>query len=183
MRPEFLDPKHMHSFNVSRKRAFPSTVPSEERRMRAPKSTTSQSNDLMSAADYWLLAKTGITERLAQQAQRRPAESCGDVVQNLHVKRSKKLERPMSALPSSPLADDMLGHALRLVAMGWSVIPLQGKVSLTKHGSHDGTVSPDQVREWWRKWPEANRPDAARTVMAALFPTYNSRTPGASYSE
>jgi putative DNA primase/helicase len=59
--------------------------------------------------------------------------------------------------------------------MGWPVLPLfeirgrrctcaagrecgrrSGKHPRTKHGVHDATTDPEQIRKWWRQWPNAN---------------------------
>ena len=47
-----------------------------------------------------------------------------------------------------------LGYARR----GWPVFPCQpgGKEPATRHGFHDATTSPDQIRSWWRRQPAAN---------------------------
>jgi P4 family phage/plasmid primase-like protien len=50
----------------------------------------------------------------------------------------------------------MLDWALRYIRMGWPVIPLRGKIPLTKNGSHDATLDEKQALEWWTKWAEAN---------------------------
>ncbi len=63
--------------------------------------------------------------------------------------------------------------AVRYATYGWPVLPLHtptvggcscptagcgspGKHPRTRHGLHDATVDPDQVRAWWARWPEAN---------------------------
>ena len=51
---------------------------------------------------------------------------------------------------------DMLSAALAYAAKGLAVIPLQGKIPRTEHGSHDASADPDQVRSWWSRWPDAN---------------------------
>ena len=56
-------------------------------------------------------------------------------------------------MAESLLLKSALKYAL---TMGWKIIPLRGKVPLTKHGSSDGSSDPDQIRSWWKKWPNAN---------------------------
>ncbi len=50
----------------------------------------------------------------------------------------------------------MLDHALDLVACGWQILPLKGKIPVTAHGCDDATTDPEQIRSWWRRWPAAN---------------------------
>jgi putative DNA primase/helicase len=58
--------------------------------------------------------------------------------------------------------------------LGWHVIPVfevkdgccacaagknckrPGKHPRTRNGVHDATTDPDQIRKWWRIWPNAN---------------------------
>ncbi len=58
--------------------------------------------------------------------------------------------------------------------LGWAVLPVfeikngccacsagehcerPGKHPRTPHGVHDATTDPEQIRAWWRKWPDAN---------------------------
>lgn len=54
----------------------------------------------------------------------------------------------------------ILDAALKLAAAGWTILPCQpsgehGKAPLTRHGHHDSTTDPDQIREWWQRWPSA----------------------------
>lgn len=41
---------------------------------------------------------------------------------------------------------------------GWRIFPLNGKLPAIRGGKgfHDASNDPDQVREWWRRWPNAN---------------------------
>ncbi len=50
----------------------------------------------------------------------------------------------------------MLDHALEMVACGWQILPLKGKIPVTAHGCDDATTDPEQIRSWWRRWPAAN---------------------------
>lgn len=50
----------------------------------------------------------------------------------------------------------MLEWALRYIRLGWPIIPLNGKLPLTKHGSKDATLNEGQARAWWTEWPSAN---------------------------
>lgn len=66
-----------------------------------------------------------------------------------------------------------LDSALKYVAYGWHVFPCHsvldgqcscgnpscgnaGKHPRTLRGVHDSSDDPEQVREWWRRWPDAN---------------------------
>lgn len=51
---------------------------------------------------------------------------------------------------------DFMSEALKYAKRGLAVIPLQGKIPLTQHGSHDASADLEQVRSWWTQWPNAN---------------------------
>lgn len=46
--------------------------------------------------------------------------------------------------------------AVALAGNGWQVLPLRGKVPLTRHGVNDASGNPGQIRRWWCRWPDAN---------------------------
>jgi hypothetical protein len=69
--------------------------------------------------------------------------------------------------------NDVLKGALHYASLGWQVIPLHaptqngcrcratdctrvGKHPRTRHGSKDASNDPDQIRRWFRDWPDAN---------------------------
>jgi hypothetical protein len=62
-------------------------------------------------------------------------------------------DRVMSEEPESTVRR-ALGYARR----GWPVFPCRpgGKEPATRHGFHDASTSPDQIRSWWRCQPAAN---------------------------
>ena len=95
---------------------------------------------------------------------------------------------PVPLDPPSPL-EAALGYA----ALGWYVVSLcypllgggcshpanfvrrkphkPGKAPLTKHGVNDSSIDPDQIRDWWRKWPNANIGiDLAKSGLLAIAP-------------
>jgi bifunctional DNA primase/polymerase-like protein/primase-like protein len=45
--------------------------------------------------------------------------------------------------------------AVAYAERGWRVFPVAGKVPRTTHGLKDATTDPEQVREWWQRWPDA----------------------------
>lgn len=51
-----------------------------------------------------------------------------------------------------------LKHALRYARLGWQVLPIRprDKRPLTAHGLNDSSADPNQIREWWDRWPNAN---------------------------
>ncbi|HPO10222.1 MAG TPA: bifunctional DNA primase/polymerase, partial [bacterium] len=53
-------------------------------------------------------------------------------------------------------ARPVLTAALGYAAKGWSVMPLNGKVPVTKHGFKDATTDPDGIKTWWADCPNAN---------------------------
>jgi Bifunctional DNA primase/polymerase, N-terminal len=81
------------------------------------------------------------------------------------------------AATSGPSPAELRGAALECAARGVPVLPLRGKLPLIPaahgpgdplyqqcrgqcgnlgHGVHDATTDPDQLREWWDRWPHAN---------------------------
>lgn len=52
--------------------------------------------------------------------------------------------------------DTPLDFALAYAQAGYPVIPVRGKIPLTEHGAHDGTIDPARLSEWWDRWPDAN---------------------------
>lgn len=74
--------------------------------------------------------------------------------------------------PNTAPGPDMLQHALDHAARGRPVFPCRpgGKEPLTTRGHLDASTDPDQVRAWWRSWPEANIgvPTGERSGIYAL---------------
>ena len=52
----------------------------------------------------------------------------------------------------------LMTAALDYVAKGFSIFPLKpgSKVPLTARGYKDASNDPEQVRQWWTQWPDAN---------------------------
>ncbi len=86
-----------------------------------------------------------------------------------------------------------LAQALALVAHGWPVFPLHhaldgkcscgkadcisvGKHPRTRNGLKDATTDVDQLKKWWRKWPDANvglaTGASSRTVVIDVDPRH-----------
>jgi hypothetical protein len=74
---------------------------------------------------------------------------------------------------SPPAPNGQLSSALYLSSLGWAVFPIHnpipggcscrstqcsriGKHPRTTHGHMDATTAPQQIREWWAQWPNAN---------------------------
>jgi hypothetical protein len=58
-------------------------------------------------------------------------------------------------------ADSLVEWALEYARRGIPVLPLSGKLPrIPKReggsGVHDATCDPDRIRQWWRRWPQAN---------------------------
>jgi Bifunctional DNA primase/polymerase, N-terminal len=54
----------------------------------------------------------------------------------------------------------LIDAALELAAAAWEVFPCrpsgpQAKSPLTAHGHLDATMDPDQIKQWWARWPDA----------------------------
>jgi hypothetical protein len=54
---------------------------------------------------------------------------------------------------TGPLATPELAEALYRAEHGWPVFPCQpdSKIPATRHGHHDATTDPDQIREWFSR--------------------------------
>jgi hypothetical protein len=60
-----------------------------------------------------------------------------------------------------PIAADRnraVARALAYAELGWPVFPCRpgAKEPTTRHGFHDATTDPGQIRAWWGRWPDAN---------------------------
>lgn len=68
---------------------------------------------------------------------------------------------PSDGNGAAPLAAERnhtLARALTYAKQGWRVFPCRPgmKEPATRHGFHDATTDPDQIRAWWARWPDAN---------------------------
>lgn len=87
------------------------------------------------------------------------------------------MNKNMTTKPRRPKRppNPLLEHALQYAKQGWPVFPLhtpepskegcscsrsgcidQGKHPRTENGFKDATTDEDQIRSWWKKWPNAN---------------------------
>jgi hypothetical protein len=71
--------------------------------------------------------------------------------------------------------------ALDLADRRWLVIPCEphGKRPLTLHGVNDATSSPDTIRGWWSRWPDANIGVATGRVSGLVVLDVDPRNGGA----
>lgn len=81
--------------------------------------------------------------------------------------RNTSRRRNTSTEPSRALK-----KALRFARRGWPVFPLRGKRPRVATGFHAATTDEDQIREWWRNWPDAGvgipTGEASRLVVIDL---------------
>lgn len=65
-------------------------------------------------------------------------------------------------------------HALAYAAIGWHVFPVRAKKPLISrdeggNGYLDATTDPGQIRQWWRRWPDADPAmDCGRSGVVAV---------------
>ncbi len=51
---------------------------------------------------------------------------------------------------------EALGAAISYLRRGWPIFPMAAsKRPLTEHGLLDATRDEAQIRDWWRRWPDA----------------------------
>ncbi len=64
----------------------------------------------------------------------------------------------------------MVYYALRYAERGFAVFPLRegGKEPLTKNGCKDATQDPQQIQQWWKRWPKANLAIATGSTSGGL---------------
>ena len=79
----------------------------------------------------------------------------------------------LSCVMNPPTAD-MLHFAMDYARRGWPVFPCNpiNKQPLTKHGFKDASTDPEQIKQWWTKWPLAmiGVPMGAASGVVAIDP-------------
>lgn len=68
-----------------------------------------------------------------------------------------RLGQLLDAQPA-PAPVSLIGAALWYAEQGWPVLALRpgSKRPATRHGLHDATIDPNQIRGWWQTIPQAN---------------------------
>src|SRR5947209_2626755 len=84
-----------------------------------------------------------------------------------------RVEKKQCLTRKEPHMIRLLGNALAYAARGWYVLPVHtpgaqgcscgqdcggsaGKHPRTLHGHKDASRQPDQIWQWWHRWPDAN---------------------------
>lgn len=71
----------------------------------------------------------------------------------------------------------MLQDALEYASRGWPIFPCNfDKKPLTEHGAIDATTNLQQIKKWWKQFPDANiafHPDGAEMVVVDLDPGHD----------
>jgi hypothetical protein len=79
---------------------------------------------------------------------------------------------PDSEYSNTPQRSDFQRAAIGFARRGIPVFPCTpgGKAPLTPRGHLDASTAPDQIREWWTRWPDANigAPTGKRSGILAL---------------
>ena len=73
----------------------------------------------------------------------------------------RKRDKPSCATQSAPVTAEsriIVCQALEYARRGWPVVPCRPdtKEPATRHGFHDATTDPEQIRCWWHRVPAAN---------------------------
>ena len=68
------------------------------------------------------------------------------------------------------MANKLLDAAIQYASMGLAVFPLKpkDKVPITSHGVHEASKNFDTIKEWWRKYPNANIGIACGKISGGL---------------
>ena len=64
-----------------------------------------------------------------------------------------------------------LNAAIDYASRGWAVFPLKpkDKAPVTAHGVHEATTNFDQIKKWWKRYPNANIGVACGKVSGGLL--------------
>jgi hypothetical protein len=71
-----------------------------------------------------------------------------------HRAFTDQLHRPSTMRRESPPSPAELA-ALACALRGWPIFPVREKRPLTSHGRTDASRDPDQIRDWFSRWPDA----------------------------